>query len=79
MNKTPDKITFSATIPVAQYANIAPTIEMSGVTIEEAEATGLNYIKELFARFSSLGELKDKDITSIKVVEKKNLGMKESQ
>jgi hypothetical protein len=75
--KQPDKITFSATIPTQQYGNIQPTIEMSGVSIAEAEASVLSYIKDLFARFSSLGALTEKDLKQVVTTkEKKTLGMK---
>lgn len=59
-----DKITYTATIPVVQYGNIVPSIEMSDVGIEEAEKFGLSYIKELFNRYSEKGEIKENEIIS---------------
>lgn len=74
MSKKADKIIFSATIPVQQYGNVQPTIELSDVTIEEAEQLGLDYIKQLFSRLSTSGPLTDKNISNIhtSVIEKKN-------
>ena len=59
-----DKITIGATIPVAQYANIMPEITMSDIDLNESEF-GLNYIKQMFARFSEKGSLNDKEVKEL--------------
>lgn len=66
-----EKVTFGATIPTTQYGNIQPSIELSDVTLEEADAIGLGFIKNLYSRFSTSGELKENTI-QITSVEKKN-------
>lgn len=46
------KYTLAATVPVAQYANLQPTIEVEADTIEEAEAQVLPYIENFFNKYS---------------------------
>lgn len=46
------KYTLSATVPVAQYANLEPSIEIEADSIEEAEAQVLPYIEEFFNKYS---------------------------
>lgn len=51
---------FGATIPTGQYANIQPSIELSEIEDKkEAEKIGMNFIKDLYQKFSSVGELKE--------------------
>lgn len=50
------KYTLSATIPVAQYANITPSIEVEADTMEEAERLVLPYIESLSARYAEEGK-----------------------
>lgn len=59
--ETKYKVKFGATIPVAQYANLMPEIDMGEVGMEEAEK-GLDYIKSMFARFSEKGALNEKEV-----------------
>jgi len=55
------KLTFSATIPTGQYANITPSIEISEIEdIKSAEKAGIDFIKGFYARFSTIGELNDR-------------------
>lgn len=57
------KLTLSATIPTGQYANIQPSIEISDITnIDDAQLLGINYIKDFYERFSSIGELKENKV-----------------
>jgi hypothetical protein len=57
-----EKISFGATIKTGEYAGITPYIELSDVTIKEAEDIGLSWIKELAHRFSVYGDLKEREI-----------------
>lgn len=41
-------MTIGATIPVAQYANLSPSFEAEGDTIEEAWANGLRQLKQMW-------------------------------
>lgn len=50
------KYTISATIPVAQYANLTPSIEVEAETLEEAEKLVLPYIESLSARYAEEGK-----------------------
>lgn len=52
-----EKLKIGATIPTQQYGNIQPEIEISDCTIEEAKETGINFIKEMFESYSSVGPL----------------------
>lgn len=45
-----EKVTLSATIPVAQYGNLQPTIEAVGDTYEEAMELAVRRIKDLWDR-----------------------------
>jgi len=42
------KVTLSATIPVAQYANLQPSFEVEGVTVDDAMATALETMKRVW-------------------------------
>lgn len=46
------KYKLSSTVPVGQYANMIPEVEVEAETIEEAEAIVLPYIEKFFNRFS---------------------------
>lgn len=48
----------TATIPTGQYANVQPSIEIEGGSLEEANAVAMGHMKELFARHSEV-KLKD--------------------
>lgn len=52
-----EKIQFNAVIPVAQYSNIQPGIELSDVTLEEGKNVGMKFIGELFDKYSEKGGL----------------------
>ena len=55
------KITIGATIATGQYQNISPVFEVTDITNEkEALDYGMKFIKELYARFSATGELKER-------------------
>ncbi len=59
------KMTFSATIPTQQYGNIQPSIEFELDGRDDVllvRNDGIAYIKDLYARFSSIGELKENKI-----------------
>lgn len=58
-----ERVTFGATIPTQQYGNITPSLEMSDVTLSEADEIGLGFIKDLYARFSSSGALSERTIS----------------
>lgn len=46
------KYTLTAVVPVAQYANLQPSLEIEAETIEEAQALALPYIEEFFNKYS---------------------------
>lgn len=46
------KYTLTAVVPVAQYANLQPAIEVEADTIEEAESQVLPYIEAFFNKYS---------------------------
>lgn len=52
----------SAVIPVGQYSNVQPTIEIEGATLEEANAVAMAHVKELFAKHSEV-KLKENEIS----------------
>ena len=43
-----DKITIGATVPVVQYGNIMPSVELSDVSLEEGTKVGMKFIGDLF-------------------------------
>lgn len=47
----------TATVPVAQYANLQPTVEVEADSIEEAEAIVLPYIEEFFNKYSDKAKI----------------------
>lgn len=53
------KYTLTAVVPVAQYANLQPSIEVEAETIEEAEAKVLPYIEEFFNKYSEKAKIGD--------------------
>lgn len=59
---TVSRVSIKATIPVAQYANIMPEIEMQNVGMRFGLEYGLDYIKELFTKYSEKGSLKEQKI-----------------
>lgn len=69
------KMEFRATIPTTQYGNIQPSIEITDIEDKkEAERIGIAFIKELYERFSTGGELKDKgEKSSISEIKKMGL------
>lgn len=56
------KYTLTAVVPVAQYANLQPSVEVEADTIEEAQAMVLPYIEEFFNKYAE----KDKKIGAAK-------------
>ncbi len=46
------KYTLTAVVPVAQYANLQPSLEIEAETIEEAQALALPYIEDFFNKYS---------------------------
>jgi len=46
------KYTLTAVVPVAQYANLQPSLEIEAATIEEAQELALPYIEEFFNKYS---------------------------
>jgi hypothetical protein len=61
------KMSFTATIPTQQYANIQPSIEIEvdrDIPYELRDATelGIGWLKDLYARYSSLGALKEHEV-----------------
>lgn len=55
MNKI--KYTLTAVVPVAQYANLQPAIEVEADSIEEAEKLVLPYIEEFFNKWSDKAKI----------------------
>ena len=53
-----------ATIPTGQYANIQPSIEMEGDSIDEMSKVGLDHIKGLFSRYSELSFKEQQGVVS---------------
>jgi hypothetical protein len=67
-----DKIKIDATIPVYQYANIQPGIEISEVEdTKTAIDYGMSFMKELFSKYSEKGSIKESE-ESTRVVITKN-------
>lgn len=62
-------MTFGATIPTGQYANIQPSIEITSDketdSIGKMKELGIEYLKDLYERFSSVGELKEKEVKTV--------------
>jgi hypothetical protein len=50
------KIKFTATVPVVQYGNIQPEIEVKAKTIEEASSIAETYIKTIWNRYVENGK-----------------------
>ena len=50
------KYKLSATVPVAQYANLIPEVEVEAKTIEEAEAVVKPYIEKFFNEYAEKGK-----------------------
>ncbi len=46
------KYTLTAVVPVAQYANLQPSVEVEAETLEEAQAMVLPFIEEFFNKYS---------------------------
>ena len=67
-----ESIKIEATIPCSQYGNLRPTIEMSDVTIEEAEKKGMELILPLFEKYSEKGGLIPREMVSITIPKKKS-------
>lgn len=51
------KYTLTAVVPVAQYANLQPSIEVEADTIKEAEEMVLPYIEEFFNKYSEKAKI----------------------
>jgi hypothetical protein len=66
-----EKMIFGATIPTGQYANIQPSIEIISDketdSVSDMKELGMDYIKDLYKKYSSVGELKESEVTSKKV------------
>jgi hypothetical protein len=54
----------TATIPVGSYANVQPSIEIEGATLDEANAVAMGHVKELFAKHSEV-VLKENSISKV--------------
>lgn len=68
-----DKLKLGATIPVQQYGNIMPEIEISSGGIgEDVLGAGMDIIKGLFAKYSEKGEITEKDIVYVTCLAKKS-------
>lgn len=63
------KYTLTAVVPVAQYANLQPTVEVEAETIEEAEKKVLPYIETFFNKYSDKAKIgNEKRVASSKRV-----------
>lgn len=51
------KYSLTAVVPVAQYANLQPTVEVEADSIEEAEAEVLPYIEQFFNKYSEKAKI----------------------
>jgi len=51
------KYTLTAVVPVAQYANLQPAIEVEAESIEEAEKQVLPYVEDFFNRYSEKAKI----------------------
>lgn len=51
------KYSLTAVVPVAQYANLQPTVEVEADSIEEAEAQVLPYIEGFFNKYSEKAKI----------------------
>lgn len=61
------KYTLTAVVPVAQYANLQPQIQVEAESIEEAEKQVLPYIEDFFNKYSD----GDKKIGAAKLIKSK--------
>lgn len=71
------KYTLTAVVPVAQYANLQPSIEVEAETMEEAQEMVLPFIEEFFNKYSEkhkIGNAKRAAQTSGKVLLKDLFG-----
>lgn len=56
-------MTIGAVIPIAQYANLQPQLELSNTELKEGTEFGMNWIKELYQKYSEKGlPLNEKEI-----------------
>lgn len=51
------KYTLTAVVPVAQYANLQPSVEVEAETLEEAQEMVLPYIEEFFNKYSEKAKI----------------------
>jgi len=51
------KYSLTAVVPVAQYANLQPTVEVEGETIEDCEKQVLPYIEDFFNKYSEKAKI----------------------
>ena len=51
------KYTLTAVVPVAQYANLQPAVEVEAESIEEAEAIVLPYIEKFYNKYSEKSKI----------------------
>ena len=58
-----DKIKVGATIPVVQYGNLQPEIELSNVEVKEGLDFAMKYIGQLWNQYSEKGNLTPKEIS----------------
>ena len=58
------KLSVKATIATGQYQNIQPEIELTGSeSPEKAAEVAMDYIKEMFTKYSEKGSLKENEVT----------------
>lgn len=56
-----ERLKVGAVIPVQQYGNIQPEIELTGIdSLEDAKEYGIGFVRELFTRYSEKGSLPEK-------------------
>lgn len=51
------KYTLTAVVPVAQYANLQPSLEIEAETLEEAQELALPYIEDFFNKYSEKAKI----------------------
>ncbi len=59
------RFSMKATIPVVQYGNLQPEIELKNVDLEDATKFSMDYMTKLWGRFSETGALKEKTLVTL--------------
>ena len=71
------RVEIKATVAVGQYQNIQPSIEFSGnIPMKQAMETGLDYIKDIFRKYSEKGAIRENEVPkAVAVIKSFNEGV----